>query len=96
MGEHRYIKFTEPELRGADIYVRSSVGLTRQWLSRVLHCHAARQSTQPLSQEDDPFVVGVSDISVLETETGFVVRVVGRDRAEGEEILRRAQVYSSR
>jgi hypothetical protein len=96
MGEHRYIKFSEPELRGADIYLRSTPGMTRQWLSRIVQCHAALRGTQGPRDEDDPFVLGLSDVSVLETDIGFVIRLAGRDRHEGAEILRRAQVYLSR
>jgi hypothetical protein len=96
MGEHRYIKFTEPELRGADIHLRSTPGMTKQWLSRMLRCHAAIRSSQAPSDEDDPFVLGLSDVLVLETEIGFVIRVAGQNKQEGDEILRRAQVYLSR
>ncbi len=93
MGERHYIKFTEPELRGADIDIRSTPGMTRQWLTRVLRCHVARRSVQgPQDGVADPFVVGTPDLLVLETDTGFVVRVAGRDRADGVEILRRAKM----
>jgi hypothetical protein len=97
MGEHRYIKFTEPELRGAEIWVRSFPGMTKQWLARVLRCHAATESAST-AIPSDPFVVGESpDVLVLETDTGFVIRVAGHDKAEGLEILRRANllVYGS-
>ena len=96
MGEHQYIKFTEPELRGADILLRSSPGLTRQWVSRVLHCHVARHGFAGTTAPDsvaDPFVLETRpDLVVLETQTGFVVRVAGHDRGEGVEILRRAKL----
>jgi hypothetical protein len=92
MGEHRYIKFTEPELRGAEIWVRSSPGMTRQWLTRTLRCHAVREGASSTSAAD-PFVVGGSaDVVVLETDVGFVIRIAGRDKGEGVEILRRAKL----
>jgi len=93
VGEHRYIKFTEPELRGAEIAVRSSPGMTKQWLSRVLRCHAAQEGAANASSSD-PFVVGGSpEVAVVESDTGFVVRVAGHDKAEGVEILRRANLF---
>jgi hypothetical protein len=92
MGQHQYIKFTEPELRGAEISVRSSPGMTKQWLARTLRCHAAREGASGTSPAD-PFVVGGSpDVVVLETDIGFVIRVAGHDKSEGLEILRRANL----
>jgi hypothetical protein len=95
MGERRYIKFTLPELRGADIFVRAGPGITKQWVARVIRCHVAWHDVYgPASQEsfEDPLVVGRPDLSFMDNEIGFVIRIAGHDKAEGEEILRRAQM----
>jgi hypothetical protein len=94
MGEQHYVKFTLPQLRGADIFVRAGPGVTKQWVARVLRCHVAWRDAAGLSNQDgfeDPSTVDRPDLSFIETETGFVVRIAGHDKAEGEEILRRAQ-----
>jgi hypothetical protein len=93
MGERRYIKFSEPELRGAEIIVRATAGATKQWVARVVRCHVAyctMFAPTAADLEDDPLLVGDPNVSFDETETGFVVRIAGHDRAEGKEILRRA------
>jgi hypothetical protein len=95
MGVHQVIKFTEPELRGADIVVRATAGLTKQWITRVVGCHLAYCS-QPDAEAgacaDDPLRVGSPTLSFDETPTAFVIRIAGRDSEEGEEILRRARL----
>jgi hypothetical protein len=94
MGEQHYIKFTLPQLRGADIFVRAGPGITKQWVARVLRCHVAWHDAVGLSNQDgfeDPSTVNRPDLSFIEAETGFVVRITGHDKAEGEEILRRAR-----
>jgi hypothetical protein len=94
IGERRYIKFTEPELHGAEILVRAAPGVTKQWVARAIRCHVAWHDVGGLAARDgfeDPLIVGRPDLSFTETETGFVIRIAGHDKAEGEEILRRAQ-----
>jgi hypothetical protein len=94
MGERHYIKFSEPELRGAELFVRSSPGMTKEWIARVVRCHVAWLESRGLTAMhgfEDPLVVGDPAVSFSGTETGFVVRIAGRNKAEGEEILRRAQ-----
>jgi len=96
MGEFHYIKFSEPELRGAEIAAAASPGATKQWIARVARCHVAWADAMGVAHEpyEDPLMVGQPDISVSETETGFVVRVAGKNKAQGEEILRRAQLLT--
>ena len=47
---------------------------------------AARHASSP-----DPLVVNQPEITVDETDTCFVIRIKGSSKAEGEEILARAQ-----
>jgi hypothetical protein len=93
MGERRLVKSSVQEVRGAQLIVRATAGMTRQWLARQVRCHIAwHDVVGPRAPDglDDPFMVGAPEISFDEAETGFIIRVQGTDKAEGEEILRRA------
>ena len=92
-GEKRLLKSYVQELRGAELIVRATPGMTKQWLARQVRCHLAWYDVVgPWGHEtfDDPFLVGSPEITFDELETGFVIRIRGRDKAEGEDILRRA------
>jgi hypothetical protein len=94
MGERRLIKLTVPELRGAELLVRPNPGVSKQWLTRVVRCHVAYHDIAgPRLQESspDPLVVDGSEITVDDTDTSFVIRIKGANKAEGQEILARAQ-----
>jgi hypothetical protein len=94
-GETRSAKFGKVELRGAEIAFRHDAAVgTRNHTGRVLRCHLAWHDALGLvdsSDFEDPLAVGSPEISLDETEAGLVMRIAGRDRAEGEEILRRAE-----
>jgi hypothetical protein len=95
IGEHKYIKFTEPELRGAELVERAVTGTTKQAVASAVRCHMAwRDSLGPAAQTDyeDPIAVGTPAVSFSETETAFIVRIAGNDEKQGEEILRRARL----
>lgn len=94
MGERRLIKEWVPEIRGAELVVRAEPGMTKQWVARLVRCHMASQ-TNRLRDDESPFVVDEPMVSFAEEETGFVIRIVGRNRQEGEDILRRAQRFAS-
>jgi hypothetical protein len=94
LGERRLIKTWVKEVRGAAVVVRATQGMTKQWVARVLRCHIAWRRVVdggPRRRLDDPFDIAQADLSFDETETGFLIRIVGHDKAEGEEILRRTQ-----
>lgn len=94
MGEYHYIKFSEPELRGAEIVLRARAGVTKQWVARVVGCHLAYAGpfgADAAHHPDDPLLVGSPTVSFEETPTAFVIRIAGHNRTEGEEILRRAR-----
>jgi hypothetical protein len=93
-GERRLIKMTVQELRGADLLVRASPGLTKQWIARVVRCHVAYSDLSTAAGGEaspDPLLVDQAELSFDETETGFLIRIRGSSKAEGEEILARAQ-----
>lgn len=85
-------RFAEPELRGVDIVLRPSSTVTKPWVARVLRCHLADPVSVALSGRfEDPLVVGTPAVTVDQTSDRLVLRIAGRDGAEGEEILRRAE-----
>jgi hypothetical protein len=93
-GPQRFTKFAKSEVRGAEIAVRPTAQETRHRVARVLRCHVAWQDALMFSMSErfeDPLRVGTPDISFDETERGLVIRIAGHDRAQGEEILRRAE-----
>jgi hypothetical protein len=97
MGERRLIKTSIEEVRGAEIALKATNGMTKQWVARVVRCYLAWRDVtgrNPQDSASDPFIVGSPEVSFGETETGFVVRIVGRDKSQGEEILRRAQRFT--
>jgi hypothetical protein len=94
-GEQRHAKFAPLELRGAEIAVRTeSEKGTRHKVARLLRCHMVWREAVGFvaaSSFDDPLMVGTPEVSFDETASGLVIRIAGHDRAEGEEILRRAE-----
>jgi hypothetical protein len=97
-GEQRSSKFGKLELRGAEIAVRPSAEGTRHRISRLLRCHLAWHDAVGFSDTEsfeDPLSVGLPEVSIDETQAGFVMRIAGHDQAEGEEILRRAEALIS-
>jgi len=86
------MKFAEPELRGAEIVLRPRTTVTKHWVARVLRCHLADPLALALTGRfEDPLVVGEPDVSLDQTSDRVVLRIAGRDGAQGEEILRRAE-----
>jgi hypothetical protein len=91
-GEQHVSKFAGSELRGAEIAVRPTPGGTRHRLGRFLRCHIAWHDAMVLTDGfEDPLRVGRPEISFYEAQPGLVIRIVGHDREQGAEILRRAE-----
>jgi hypothetical protein len=80
------------ELRGAEIVLRPHPSFTKHWVTRVLRCHLADPVGLAMREQfDDPLVVGrPSSVSLEEAGERVVLRIAGRDGADGEEIFRRA------
>jgi hypothetical protein len=94
MGERRFIKYSVQELRGAELLVRPSPGISRQWIARVIRCHVAYHDLAGAGVPEtpaDPLFVDDAEISFGETDTSFFIRIQGSTMSEGEEILARAQ-----
>lgn len=72
-----HLKFSWNQLRGAKIFVRATPGMTKQWLSRLIHCHMATEAGVAGSSSDvaDPLTLSPLDVSVNDTSQGFVVYV---------------------
>jgi hypothetical protein len=85
-------RFASTELRGAEIVLRPAPDVTKHWVARVLRCHLADPVALAMRDSlDDPLVVGAPEVSLDQTSDRIVLRIVGRDEALGEEILRRAE-----
>jgi hypothetical protein len=66
--------------------------LTRHTAARVLRCYLADPVGLAFREGfEDPLLVGVPLVSLDRTSDGLVLRIAGRDGAQGEEILRRAE-----
>jgi hypothetical protein len=91
-GQH-FVKFAKSELRGAEIAVRAQPGGTKEHVGRLLRCHLAWRDAAGFAVQnfDDPLAAGRPEVSFDQSGTGIVIRIVGRDGAQGEEILRRAE-----
>ena len=100
MGERRLIKTSIQELRGAELVVRASPGMTKQWMARVLRCHIAYRDQTPAAMPaetfPDPLMVDRAEVTFDETETGFLIRIRGANKTEGKEILALAQQLVAR
>lgn len=93
-GERRLIKSTVEELRGAELVVRAELGYSKPWIARLTRCHVAWEA---LARDDldDPFVTNNPTLSFEEEETGFVIRIQGRNAREGADILARTQRFAA-
>lgn len=80
------------ELRGAEIVLRPHPTVTKHYVTRVLRCHLADPIGVAMNASfDDPLVVGTPEVSLAQASDRIVLRIAGRDDAQGEEILRRAE-----
>jgi hypothetical protein len=89
---------SETRLHGAVIRVRTSQGVTAQWLDRALECHSARRLLQHASGEklaSDPFWLPgrMVDIDAEPARDAFEVAVRGESTDDAQEILIRANAY---
>jgi hypothetical protein len=92
--ERRLMTTTVAELRGAQLVIRAGATIGVREIARLLRCHIAwRDAVGPHAPNAlaDPFMVGAPDVSLAESSAGVVIRIRGRDKAEGQNILQRAQ-----
>lgn len=87
------------ELRGAQLYVRPSVGVTPQWIAAALACHRARRVLgrgDEAAPAQDPFVLPNAwvDIEVTGGDAAFVVTVRSEEPRDNAELLARARAFA--
>jgi len=71
-----HLKFSWNQLRGAQIFMRATPGMTKQWLNRLGHCHLAMEEGVAASGSEvvaDPFAVAPLEVNVEDTPQGFVM-----------------------
>ena len=84
-------------VRGAEIALRATPGMSTPWLERMLRCHEARLQTTALAdRERDPLAVDHPTVLVSEQETRFVVAIRGSTNEDAREIVRRARALQAR
>ncbi|MET0592075.1 MAG: hypothetical protein ABW133_05210 [Polyangiaceae bacterium] len=78
---------------GADVHVRATSGLTAQWLTRLLQCHALRdESGAACGSAPCPLAAGRIAIDVSPTGSGFFISIRSTDVDVAREIARRSQI----
>ena len=87
------------ELRGAQLYVRPSAGVTPQWIEAALMCHRARRVLgrgDEATPAQDPFVLPNAwvDIQVNAGDAAFVVTVRSEEPRDNAELLARARAFA--
>jgi hypothetical protein len=79
-----------PQLVGAIIYVRAMPGITEEYMTRLLQCHALAPA--PCSAKGRcPFALHGIHVSTMPLPTGFAVSIESQDPDIADEILRRSQ-----
>lgn len=74
---------------GARVFVQAEPGLTAEWLQLSLQRHLAGMSG---SMADCPLDAKDIQVKVVSAGAGFSVQITGKSAAQGQEILRRAQL----
>ncbi len=77
-------------LRGAQIFIAAERGLTSEWLQRKLQQHLRQM--QSADMKDCAFDVNSVRVEVDSAGNGFWVKLIAKDSARAEEVLRRARL----
>lgn len=88
--EDRVGRGTVRRLAGAELFVRAQKGLTAEWLELKLKQHLA--AMQSATMKDCALDVEKVAVQVRSAGTGFAVRLTAPNRAQAEEVLRRARL----
>ncbi len=75
---------------GSVLYLRATPAMSREYLERVLSCHAAYGRAVGPSDPFHPEGGNVAGVEVASAGAGYAVRVVGENRRTDDEIWRRA------
>ncbi|HEX2671001.1 MAG TPA: hypothetical protein VHM25_09015 [Polyangiaceae bacterium] len=85
----RYGRGTVERLAGARVFVQAEPGLTAEWLQLSLQRHLAGMNGAMANCALDAKDV---QVKVVSAGPGFSVQITGKSAAQGQEILRRAQL----
>jgi len=85
----RYGRGTVERLAGAQVFVQAEPGLTAEWLQLTLQRHMTAMNGSMANCALDAKDVAVK---VVSAGSGFSVQITGKSAAQGQEILRRAQL----
>jgi len=85
----RYGRGTVERLAGARVFVQAEPGLTAEWLQLTLQRHLASMNG---SMANCPLDAKDVQVKVVSAGPGFSVQITGKNAAQGQEILRRAQL----
>jgi hypothetical protein len=79
---------------GSVLYVHAAPGTSREYLERVLSCHAAYGRAVGANDPFHPQSGAVKEVEVDSSGAGYAVRVVGDDARTDDEIWHRARDLS--
>jgi len=85
----RYGRVTMERVAGARVFVQAEPGLTAEWLQLTLQRHMAAMNGSMANCALDAKDV---QVKVVSAGQGFSVQITGKSAAQGQEILRRAQL----
>lgn len=89
---------TAPHLVGASVTIRAVPGLTKEYLQRLVTCHAARNASMGFAMPEMascPLSVKGASATVESAGAGFRVDIRADDSQAAEEILRRARALQA-
>jgi len=86
----RHGRGTVQRLGGALVLVQAEPGLTAEWLQLSIQRHIAEMGSAGMS--NCPLAAKDVRVSVESAGNGFAVKITGKDAAQAQEILRRAQL----
>jgi hypothetical protein len=81
-------KFKYQELKGVELFVPATPGMTAPWLQRVASCRAAEHAS--ISHAQSPYALHGSRVDVERAAHGFSVRIRHENREHAGELVRRA------
>ena len=77
-------------VRGAVVFVQAQPGLTGEWLQLKLQRH--QQEMRTADMKDCAFDTNAVRVEVTSAGTGFAVKLIAKDSANSQEVLRRARL----
>jgi len=81
---------TSERLAGAQVFVQAEPGLTAEWLQLTVQRHITQMNSAGMA--NCPLDAKDVRVSVASAGPGFAVNITGKNTAQANEILRRAQL----